>query len=63
MKRVNCSPKMSRVGRAGVNERRVVLLLGSNDKFMVSMGLRGAKPSNNEKRRVKSPKFQKWLGL
>src|SRR6218665_3443106 len=37
-KRVNCSPKMSRVGRAGVNERRVVFLLCSNDKFMVSMG-------------------------
>jgi len=37
-KRINCSPKMSRVGRAGVNERRVVFLLGSNDKFMVSMG-------------------------
>ena len=38
-KRVNCS-KVSRVGRAGVNERRVglVILLGSNDKFMVSMG-------------------------
>lgn len=37
-KRVDCSPEVSRVGRAGVNERRVVFLLGSNDKFMVSMG-------------------------
>ena len=36
-KRVDCSPEVLRVGRAGVNEGRVVFLFGSNDKFIVSM--------------------------